>query len=291
MKPALFDYHSPATIEEAVALLANHDGAMILAGGQSLVPAMNMRLANPAALVDIQRIPGLSRIAADGGVIRVGAMVRHRELELDPAAHAANPLIREAMAHVAHVPIRNRGTVVGSLCHADAAAEMPLILVLTGGSVLARSAAGERVIHAEDYFEFHMTTTRRPDEMIVEARFPSLPQGAGHAFEEFTRRHGDYAIVAVGCILTRTSDGSIDEVSLAACGITSRPVRLREAEAALRGRPLVKETLEKAARAAAEAVTTGDDMHATAAYRKHLAGVLVKRAVEKSATRAHGAPT
>jgi carbon-monoxide dehydrogenase medium subunit len=203
MKPALFDYHAPSSVEEAVALLGSLEGSMILAGGQSLVPAMNMRLASPAALIDIQRIPGLSAIRIEDGVIRVGAMVRHRQLELDPAVHAANPLIREAMAHVAHVPIRNRGTVVGSLCHADAAAEMPMVLVLTGGGVVARSASGERVIPASDYFEFHMTTSRRPDEMIVEARFPVLPKGAGHAFDEFTRRHGDYAIAAVGAIVSK----------------------------------------------------------------------------------------
>lgn len=289
MKPALFDYHSPSSVDEAVALLASVDGAMIIAGGQSLVPAMNMRLASPAALIDIQRIPGLSTLAVENGVIRVGSMVRHRELELDAAAHAANPLIREAMAHVAHVPIRNRGTVVGSLCHADAAAEMPMILVLTGGSVVARSSAGERIIPATDYFEFHMTTTRRADEMITEARFPALPKGAGYAFEEFTRRHGDYAIAAVGCILSKAADGSVADISLAACGITSRPVKLVEAEAALKGRPIAPETLAKAAGAVAEVVTAGDDMHATAAYRKHLAGVLLKRVVEKAARRASGA--
>jgi carbon-monoxide dehydrogenase medium subunit len=286
MKPALFDYHSPSSIDEAVGLLAKVEGAMILAGGQSLIPAMNMRLASPAALIDIQRIPGLSDIKVENGVIRVGAMVRHRSLELDPAAHRANPLIREAMAHVAHVPIRHRGTVVGSICHADAAAEMPLLLVLTDGSVVARSRDAERSIPASDYFTFHMTTSRRADEMIVEARFPALPQGAGYAFDEFTRRHGDYAIAAVGAILTKGADGSIKDISLAACGVSSTPVRLKAAEAALKGRPLAPETLEKAALAAAGAVTAGDDMHATAAYRKHLLGVLVKRVVQKAAGRA-----
>jgi CO/xanthine dehydrogenase FAD-binding subunit len=286
MKPPLFDYHSPSSVDEALALLSTVDGAMILAGGQSLIPAMNMRLANPSALIDIQRIPGLDAIRVDGGMIRVGAMVRHRSLELDDAAHRANPLIRETMAHVAHVPIRHRGTVVGSLCHADAAAEMPLLLVLTGGSVVARSPSGERVIPASDFFTFHMTTARQPDEMIVEARFGVLPQGAGHAFEEFTRRHGDYAIAAVGAILTKSSDGSVSDISLAACGISSTPKRLSASEAALKGRPLSTETLEKAARAAADAVTAEDDMHATAAYRKHLLGVLVKRAVQKAAQRA-----
>jgi carbon-monoxide dehydrogenase medium subunit len=286
MKPALFDYHAPASVDEAIALLARVDGAMILAGGQSLIPAMNMRLASPAALIDIQRIPGLAAISVANGMISVGAMVRHRQLELDPAVHKANPLIREAMAHVAHVPIRNRGTVVGSLCHADAAAEMPLLLLLLGGSVVARSPAGTRVIPASEFFAFHMTTTRNPDEMIVEARFPALPQGAGYAFEEFTRRHGDYAIAAVGVTLAKAPDGSLAEVALAACGVSSRPVRLTAAEAVLKGRALTKDVLDKAAQAAAEAVTAEDDIHATAAYRKHLVGVLVKRAVHKAAQRA-----
>lgn len=286
MKPALFDYHSPASVDEALALLSRLEGAMILAGGQSLIPAMNMRLAAPSALIDIQRIPGLGGIRVAAGAIRVGAMVRHRSLELDEAANLANPLIREAMAHVAHVPIRHRGTVVGSLCHADAAAEMPLLLLLTDGSVVARSPRGERVIAARDFFTFHMTTARQPDEMITEARFGALPKGAGYAFDEFTRRHGDYAIAAVGAILTRAADGSIADIALAACGVSSTPVRLSASEAALKGRPLAPETLDKAARAAAEVVTAEDDMHATAAYRRHLLGVLVKRVVQKAATRA-----
>lgn len=286
MKPALFDYHAPQTLDDAVALLADIDGAMILAGGQSLVPGMNMRLANPAALIDIQHVPGLTGIEIADGVIRVGAMVRHRALELDAEVQKVQPLIREVMAHVAHVPIRNRGTVVGSLCHADAAAEMPLVLLLTGGSVVAQSKSGTRIIPSAEFFEFHMTTSRKPDEMIVEARFPVLPDGAGSAFEEFTRRHGDYAIAAVGAIVQKTGDGSLSDVSLAACGVTSRPVRLGAAEAVLKGTRLEAEALDKAAQAAAAAVTAGDDMHATAAYRKHLAGVLLKRAVQRAAARA-----
>ena len=286
MKPALFDYHAPQTLDDAVALLADIDGAMILAGGQSLVPGMNMRLANPAALIDIQHVPGLTGVDIADGVIRVGAMVRHRALELDAEVQKVQPLIREVMAHVAHVPIRNRGTVVGSLCHADAAAEMPLVLLLTGGSVVAQSKSGTRIIPSAEFFEFHMTTSRKPDEMIVEARFPVLPDGAGSAFEEFTRRHGDYAIAAVGAIVQKTGDGSLSDVSLAACGVTSRPVRLGAAEAVLKGTRLEAEALDKAAQAAAAAVTAGDDMHATAAYRKHLAGVLLKRAVQRAAARA-----
>jgi CO/xanthine dehydrogenase FAD-binding subunit len=163
VKPPLFDYVAPRAVDEAIAHLQADAGAMILAGGQSLIPAMNMRLASPSQLIDIQHIPELARINVANGRITVGAMARHRELELHAGATAANPVLRMALGHVAHIPIRNRGTVVGSLCHADAAAEMPMILVLTGGSVLAAGPAGRREIAAEDFFQFHMTTSRQPD--------------------------------------------------------------------------------------------------------------------------------
>ena len=286
MKPALFDYAAPSSVEEAVAFLQEDPGAMILAGGQSLIPAMNMRLASPSRLIDIQHIPGLAGIGIADGKITVKAMTRHRELELHEGAAAANPVIRSALAHVAHIPIRNRGTVVGSLCHADAAAEMPMILVLTGGSVLAAGPQGLRDIAAEDFFQFHMTTSRHPDEMVIEAHFPILPQGAGFAFEEFTRRHGDYAIAAVGCILRRNGQGVVDKVSLAGCGITSKPIRLKAAEDILNGSKLSPADVKAAGEAAQGLVTAPDDMHATNGYRKHLFASLVRRAVERAAGRA-----
>lgn len=286
MKPALFDYSAPTSVAEAVALLAGDPGAVVLAGGQSLVPAMNLRLASPSRLVDIQHIPGLRGIAVEDGRIVVRAMTRHRELEQSEIAFAANPVIREAMAHVAHVPIRNRGTVVGSLCHADAAAEMPMVLVLTGGSVVAEGPNGRRTIAAEDFFQFHMTTTREPGEIIVEAHFPVLPAGAGAAFDEFTRRHGDYAIAAVGAIVGFGGDGSADRVSIAACGIASRPVRLREAEARLMGTRVEDADLAAAGEAAKAAVTAADDMHATTSYRQRVAATLVRRVVALAADRA-----
>jgi carbon-monoxide dehydrogenase medium subunit len=286
MKPPLFEYSAPATVSEAIALLADDPCAMILAGGQSLIPAMNFRLANPTRLVDIQRISGLSGISIEGGKIVVKAMTRHRELELSEAAYKANPLIREAMAHVAHIPIRNRGTVVGSLCHADAAAEMPMVLLLTDGSVVAEGPRGRRVMAANDFFRFHMTTSRGPGEMIVEAHFPVLPGGAGSAFDEFTRRRGDYAVAAVGAIVSLAKDGTAASVALAACGISSRPVRLAKAEAILRGRKLTASELAEAGEAAMEAVTAPDDMHATKSFRSRVIATLVRRTVEKAAMRA-----
>lgn len=286
MKPPLFEYSQPKSVSEAVALLAADSGAMVLAGGQSLVPAMNLRLAAPSRLVDIQHIPGLSGIAVANGAIVVKAMTRHRELELDDAAFRANPIIREAMAHVAHIPIRNRGTVVGSLCHADAAAEMPMILVLTGGSVVAEGPAGRRTIAASDFFQFHMTTSRQPGEMVVEAHFPVLPKGAGFAFDEFTRRHGDYAIAAVGAIVTLAGDGTCADVAIAACGITTRPLRLAAAEAALKGTRLGDSELRAAGEAAKAAVTAPDDINATTGYRRRVVAGLLRRTVERAAARA-----
>jgi CO/xanthine dehydrogenase FAD-binding subunit len=286
MKPPLFEYSAPNTLEEAVALLAADRDAMVLAGGQSLVPAMNFRLANPSRLVDIQHVVGLSGISVEAGDIVVKAMTRHRELELSDVAYRANPLIREAMAFVAHIPIRNRGTVVGSLCHADAAAEMPMVLLLTDGSVVGQGPEGRRTIAADDFFQFHMTTSRKPGEVIVEAHFPVLPPGAGYAIDEFTRRHGDYAIAAACAIVSLGKNGSVADVALAACGIASRPVRLVAAEAVLKGQTLSADVVAAVGEAAKEAVTAPDDMHATISYRRHVVATLVRRTFQKAASRA-----
>jgi CO/xanthine dehydrogenase FAD-binding subunit len=286
MKPPLFAYRAPRTLDEAIAALAGDDDAAVLAGGQSLLPAMNFRLAAPSVLVDIQHVAGLKGIVVADGQIIVKAMTRHRELELDAAVRRANPLIAEVMEHVAHIPIRNRGTVVGSLCHADAAAEMPMLLVLLGGSVVAQSAGGRREIAAADFFQFHLTTSRRRDEIIVEARFPALPPDAGWAFDEMTRRHGDFAIAGVGALVRLDAAGKAGEVRLAACGIAACPIRLTEAENRLIGTTLTDADLHAAGQAAAAAVTTPDDMHASTAYRRRVTAALVRRMAAKAAARA-----
>lgn len=283
MKPPPFEYCAPRSLKDAVELLAADPSAMVLAGGQSLIPALNMRFAAPSRLIDIQHVEGLKGVAIEGGNIIVRAMTRHRELELNDEAFRANPLIRETMAHVAHVPIRNRGTVVGSLCHADAAAEMPSILLVTDGSVVTESPRGRREIPAADFFQFHMTTSREPDEIVVEAHFPVLPQGAGWAFEEFTRRHGDYAIAAVAAIVTRA--GATDVVSLSACGVASRPIRLTVCEQIFAAQGFTDASFKAAGEAAKEYVTAPDDIHATNDYRRDLLASLVVRAVEKALTR------
>ena len=291
MKPSLFDYSSPASVEEVVAALSADPSAMILAGGQSLVPAMNLRLASPTRLIDLKNVADLGNISIENGVIKIGAMVRHRDLELDDHAHAANPLIREMMQFVAHVPIRNRGTIVGSICHADAAAEMPLLLVLTGGTVTAVGQNGSREIAASEFFQFHMTTSRAPDEMILSANIPSLPKGAGYAFHEFARRHGDYAIAAAGAIVGLDGDHRVSQARVGACGVASTPVVLEAVEQTIIGAKLSKETIADAAEKAKDAVTAPDDMHASTRYRKHLLAGLVRRVLSEAGERAAGGAT
>lgn len=288
MKPPLFRYEAPRTLRDAVAVLASDPDAMVLAGGQSLVPAMNFRVATPSLLVDIQHVEGLRGIAIEGDTIVIKAMTRHRELELDPEVRRVNPLIAETMQHVAHVPIRNRGTVVGSLCHADPSAEMPLLFVLLDGTLVATSPVGTRHIAAADFFQSFLTTSRRQDEIVVEARLPALPVGAGFAFDEVTRRHGDFALVGIGCVLSLDGSGRVQNIRLAACGISDRPVRLKAAEAALNGSLLAAGDLAAAARASADAVTQTDDMNTSMSCRRRVLSGLIQRLVPIAASRARG---
>jgi CO/xanthine dehydrogenase FAD-binding subunit len=288
MKPPLFRYEAPRTLRDAVAVLASDPDAMVLAGGQSLVPAMNFRVATPSLLVDIQHVEGLRGIAIEGDTIVIKAMTRHRELELDPEVRRVNPLIAETMQHVAHVPIRNRGTVVGSLCHADPSAEMPLLFVLLDGTLVATSPVGTRHIAAADFFQSFLTTSRRQDEIVVEARLPALPVGAGFAFDEVTRRHGDFALVGIGCVLSLDGSGRVQNIRLAACGISDRPVRLKAAEAALNGSLLAAGDLAAAARASADAVTQTDDVNTSMSYRRRVLSGLIQRLVPIAASRARG---
>ena len=197
---------------------------------------MNFRIAAPSTLVDLARIGALKGFAVDGDVIRVGAMTRQRDLERDAAVRRANPLIAEVLGNVAHIVIRNRGTVGGSIAHADAAAELPCMLVATGGSVVARRVGGERTVAADDLFQFHMTTTLEAGELLTEVHIPALPVDTGYAFQEVARRHGDYALAGV-CALVTLKDGVCTAVSLAACGVASKPTRLDAAEQALLGAP------------------------------------------------------
>ena len=285
MKPALFEYVAPHSIEEALEALAGDDMARPLAGGQSLIPTMNFRIAAPSKLVDLARVDALKRHAVEGDVIRVGAMTRQRDLERDEAVRRANPLIAEVLRNVAHIVIRNRGTVGGSIAHADAAAELPCMLLATGGSVVARRAGGERTIAADDLFLFHMTTALEAGELLTEVRIPALPPSTGYAFQEVARRHGDYALAGV-CALVTIKDGVCSVVRLAACGVASKPTRLADAEAALLGAAPDGDAVARAAEAARAYATASDDRQASGEYRQDLVAALVRRTVTRAAERA-----
>ena len=270
MKPAPFLYRRPDSLDEVLALLHEHgDEAKVLAGGQSLVPLLNMRLARPSVLVDLNRVEGLDRIEANGNV-RIGALVRQRELEPVPV-----PLLAEAVPYVGHFVTRNRGTLGGSIAHADAAAELPLCLTVLGGSVVARSTAGERTIGADDFFVTHFTTTLRPDELLVETIWPSLGDGWGFAFEELAHRHGDYGLSMSACAL-RVEDGRIAEARVGVGSVVERPTLL---DTALNGQAVTTDVAREVRERAAEALEPFDSVHATAAYKRHLTGVLVERAL------------
>ena len=283
MKPARFDYHRPASVEEAIAVLARYGGdARVLAGGQSLVPMMNFRIATPAALVDINRIPSLAHITVEGDTVRLGAMTRQREIEHSPVIREKLPLLAEAIRLVGHLPTRSRGTVGGSIAHADPAAEIPMVLMALDGEVVAKGPKGERRIAARDLFQDALTTSLAQDEVLTEVRFPAIPADAGCAVEEFARRHGDFALAAIAAVIMRDGD-KCTSARLAMAGVEPAPRRLAAAEAILQEKGLGDEAVAAAAAKAAEGVEPMSDHHASADYRRHLARVLLERAVKRAA--------
>jgi carbon-monoxide dehydrogenase medium subunit len=273
VKPSAFTYHRPRGLDEALDVLASlgADGK-VLAGGQSLVPLMSMRLSAPAALVDVNHVPGLAGVEVGADTVRVGALARHSAVEHDEAAYDALPLLRQALVHVAHPTIRNRGTTVGSLVHGDPAAEMPAVLRLLDGSVTLRSAEGTRDVPAADFFLGPLETDLRPGELAVAATFRRPPAGCGSAFVEVARRHGDYAVCGVAALV----DGAGARVALVSVGPGPVLVDLSEAYDGQR-------LDEDRARDLVDAqVEPEGDIHATADYRRHLAHVLVARAVRQA---------
>lgn len=279
MKPPLFEYFAPESVEEAVALRARHPASSVLAGGQSLIPALNFRLAAPDAVIDLRRIDELARIEVRDGEVRVGAMTRQRDFELHDGAYDANPLIRETLRLVAHAVVRNRGTVGGSMAHADPAAELPALLRCLDGSVTVRGRVGERVISARDLFLFHLTTSLGPDEILTEVRLPALGPRTGWSFQEVARRHGDYALAGVCCTVTVSDRGRCTHASLAACGVAATPVRLEESERVLIDSSLEDDAVGEAARLSRDAVTAADDVQASVEFRRDLLRTLVRRSV------------
>ena len=281
MKPAKFEYHAPTTVDEAIALLVRYDGdAKVLAGGQSLVPLLNFRLARPAALIDLNRIRSLAYIQEHDGQLRFGAMTRQRAIEFSPVVARRLPLLREATRWVGHLPIRSRGTIGGSIAHADPSAEYPAVLTALDGEVVARGPKGERTLAPQALFETYLTTTLAPDEILTEVRLPALPDGAGWAFEEFARRHGDFAIVGVAAAVWRAA-GRLS-ARLATAGAGGTPQRLRSCEEILERHGLSDAAIAAAARRASESVEPDSDIHASADYRRHLAGVLTERALRRA---------
>jgi carbon-monoxide dehydrogenase medium subunit len=285
LKPPEFDYAAPGSLAEAVALLEGDDDAKVLAGGQSLVPLLNFRLAAPSLLVDLRRVPGLDGIEQSDGVVRIGAMVRQRDVEESPVAEAV-PLLREALRHVAHPQIRSRGTIGGSIAHADPAAELPALLVALDGRVRAVSSRGERWIEARDLYRGFFTTSLEPAEVLAEVELPAAAPRTGAACVEVARRAGDYALCGSLAQVTLADGGAIDDVRVALIGVESRPPRATRVEEALRGEEPTPERLAGASARAAVGLDPPGDVQASAAYRRHLARVLTRRALELAVERA-----
>jgi carbon-monoxide dehydrogenase medium subunit len=286
MKPASFEYHDPETVGEVVRILAQYEGeAKIIAGGQSLMPLLNMRLARPQALVDLRRVPGLDYIRRENGGLAIGSLTRQRDVERSADVAELLPLLHAATRFIAHPQIRNRGTVGGSLAHADPAAELPAVALCLDARFTARGPAGERTLAAEEVFLTQLTTALTPTELLTEVWFPARPRGSGSAWIELARRHGDYALVGVAAVVTLAGD-RIREARLALTGVGDRPVRARAAEARLAGEPIAPGVLAEAAEALRRGIDPGSDIHATAAYRRHVAGVLAGRVIRLAAARA-----
>jgi CO/xanthine dehydrogenase FAD-binding subunit len=282
VKPAKFEYHAPASVDEALAILGRYDGeARVLAGGQSLVPMMNFRLATPKAIIDLNRIAGLAYVEEEGGIVRIGSMTRQRRLEFDPLVAAKLPLLREALRWVGHLPTRSRGTIGGSIAHADPSAEIPMVLQTLEGEVVARGPQGERRVAAQDLFEAALTTSLAPLEIITEVRFPSMPGQAVSAVEEFARRKGDFAIAAVAVMLVRDGE-RCTKARLATAGVGPASIRLRDAEAILEQQGLGEAAIAEATDKAKAQVDPVSDLNGSAEYRRHLTGVLTSRAIAKA---------
>jgi CO/xanthine dehydrogenase FAD-binding subunit len=288
MKPAAFDYVVAESVDAAVAALVAADGeAKILAGGQSLVPMLNFRLLRPSVLVDINRISDLAFIEETADVIIVGALTRHHRVETSPLIARHLPVVAEAMRHVAHLAIRNRGTIGGSISHADPAAELPMLALLLDATFHVASRAGQRTVAARDFFLGPLTVDLAPDELLTRIVLPKLPSVTGWSFAEVARRSGDFALAAVAATLT-LRDGVIGEARIAMTGVDETAKRAREAEALLAGCALTPDLIDTAVAAIRANVNPPTDLHASADYRRHLVGVLAGRALVDAWSRARG---
>jgi carbon-monoxide dehydrogenase medium subunit len=286
MKLPPLEYACPATLSEAIALLASRDGdAKAIAGGQSLMPMMAFRIATPTLLVDLRKLTELRgiKISADG--VRLGALVRWRDIEDDDRLATAHPLLKAAISHVAHYQIRNKGTVGGSIAHADPAAEMPGIVVTCDAEITVVGTSGSRVIAAANFFLAALTTALEPDEIITEIRLPAWPAGRRWGFQEFARRRGDFAMAAAALFYDLDASGKASNAHVGIIGVGDLPLRLPEVEAVLNGHSIDEATIARAAEVTSATVNAQQDIHASAAYRRSLAGTMVERALQNAAAR------
>jgi len=287
MKLPHFDYEAPKTVSEAVELLAEHlDEASVLAGGQSLIPLLAMRLAYPAVLIDINGIAELSGVSAANGWVTIGAMTREYVAEDSETVASTVPLLAAALPLIGHEAIRSRGTIGGSLAHADPAAELPAVARALDAEFVVRGQSGERVVPAAEWFEGFLTTSRRPDELLTEVRFPAAERGTGISFQEVARRHGDFAIVGLAASLT-LSGGAISDARLAFSGVSDVPVRAVGAEDLLVGEGPSPELFDEAARRATDDIDPPADLHGSSDYRRKVAGALARRGLRAAADNAY----
>ncbi len=289
VKPPPFDYHAPESVAEVLDLLQQlGDDAKVLAGGQSLVPLLNLRLARPAHLVDINGVQELSSIGAWDGGVSLGALVRQRAAERSDLVAQRCPLLADALPLIGHPQIRNRGTIGGSLAHADPASELPAVASALDAQFVVRNASRERSIDADAFFVSFFTTSMQADELLTEVRLPAWPSGAGWSYREVSRRHGDFAMVGVACALRLDSSGNIGDARLAYTGMAPAPQRARNAESQLAGQPARASVFAEAAEAAAGALDPQSDVHASGAYRRHIARALTRQALAQATERAQG---
>jgi CO/xanthine dehydrogenase FAD-binding subunit len=285
MKPPAFAYERPTSVDGALAALARHgEDAKLLAGGQSLIAMLNLRLLAPKTLIDVNRLKDLDYVRFDGGELAIGALSRHNTVLRSRAVAEHCPLLIEAYRFVSHHAIRNRGTLGGNLCHADPASELPVVALLLDATMVLQSSGGERRVPAAAFFKGPFETATRPDELLIEVRFPTQPQGQGYAFDEVSQRHGDFAIAAAGCTLV-VEDGVCRAARLGYGGVGAHAVRVAEAEAALAGQQASDESFARAAAAAAAQVRPTSDVHADAAYRRDLVRALTERVLAAALAR------
>jgi len=288
LKPATFQYLAPDNLQGAMEYLSeNAPDANLLAGGQSLVPMMNFRLARPKVLIDLNLIPELAFIREDKNHLVIGAMTRERDIENDKLVHEHSPLLHRATLNIGHLPIRSRGTIGGSIANADPAAEYPAVILALDASLKALSVRGAREIPAEEFFEGALSTALDADEILTEIRIPKAPEDSGAAFEEIARRKGDFALAGVAAQVT-LKKGIVKGVRVAACGVGAGPIRLRNAEEIVRGQSITDELIAAAGHAASAEVEPEGDVHATADYRRKLAGIMTRRAILKAIECAKG---